>query len=135
MILLPLLLALLVVQSLTLSMLGASAALARLGGDRRAAIEASLMLESSLARARVEHQATLAGLAPGELRVLPLTAPVGWTVAATASREASGDLLWLVVSVERSDAAGVPQAGGRGTLILTNVTADTAIVIDSRPRF
>lgn len=135
MILLPLLLCLLLVQSLTTAMVGASAALARLGGDRRAAVEAILVLESSLARARVDHAAVLDALAQGEQRSLPVSAPPGWTVLATASREPTGDLLWLQVVVERRDAAGQLQGGQRGTLILAHATADTAIVIDSRPRF
>jgi hypothetical protein len=135
MILLHTLLTLLLVQSLTLTMLGASAALARLGGDRRAATEAALMLESVLARARVDHQVTLASLAPGQLRTLSATPPPGWIARVTASREGSGDLVWLVVSVERRNPFGATEAAGRGTLILARTAADTAIVIDSRPRF
>jgi hypothetical protein len=135
MILLHTLLTLLLVQSLVLSMLAASAALARLGGDRRAATEATLMLESVLARARVDHQATLASLGPGELRTLSSTPPPGWIARVTASREGSGDLVWLVVTVERRNALGTAEAADRGTLILARTTADTAIVIDSRPRF
>lgn len=135
MILLPVLLCLLLVQSLTTAMLGASGAMARLGGDRRAAVEALLILESTMARARVEQAAMLDALAQGERRVLQMSPEPGWTATVTASREAIGDLLWLEVVVERRDAAGRLQAGQRGTLILAHVAADTAIVIDSRPRF
>ena len=135
MILLPLLVCLLLVQSLTTAMLAASGALARLGGDRRAAVEALLVLETTMARARVDQAADLDALAQGERRVLPVSAPPGWVARVTASREATGDLLWLEVEVERRDAAGQLQAGQRGTLILAHTTADTAIVIDSRPRF
>jgi hypothetical protein len=135
MILMYLLFALVLVQSLTLAMLGSSAALARLGGDRRAAIEATLILEGSLAEARVDHQATIAALAPGEVRVLALSPPAGWVTHATASRENHGELVLLAVSVARYGAAGHLQASRRGTLILALVAADTAIVIDSRPRF
>jgi hypothetical protein len=135
MILLPVLLTLLLVQSLTLSMLGASAALARLAGDRRQAVEATLMLESTLARARIEHQTALATLAPGEQRTLSVAPPPGWIARVVASREGSDDLIWLVVTVERRDDLGRLQAARRGTLILARITADTAIVIDSRPRF
>jgi hypothetical protein len=133
--LIPLLAAVLLVSSLTATMLAASGALARLGGDRRAAVEASLVLESMLAKARVEHAELLNTLAPGEQRVLPVGAPPGWTVTATASREAHGELLWLQVVVARSNDLGQLQAGQRGTLILARTMADTAIVIDSRPRF
>jgi hypothetical protein len=133
--LIPLLVATLLVASLGVTMLAASAALARLGGDRRAAVEATFVLESMLARARVEQAALLNTLAPGQRRVLPVTAPPGWLVAATASREPTGDLLWLEVEVERRDASGAIQAAHRGTLILAHTAADTAIVIESRPRF
>lgn len=132
---LPILGALLLATSLTTTMLAASAALARLGGDRRAAVEAALVLETSLARARVEHAALLAALANGARATLPVTAPPGWTASATASREATGDLLWLEVEVVRRDDAGQVQAAERGTLILAHTMADTAILIDSRPRF
>lgn len=133
--LIPLLAAIIMVGSLTVTMLAASARAARLGGDRRAAVEAALVLESSLARARVEHAATLNTVLPGQVVPLTVAAPSGWAVAATASREAHGDLLWLVVSVERRDPSGTVTAGRRGTLILAYSNADTAIVIDSRPRF
>ncbi len=135
MILLPLLLCLILVQSLTTAMLGASAALARLGGDRRAAVEATLVLETTMARARVEHAATLDALANGERQTLPTAVPTGWTASVTASREPTGNLLWLEVVVERHDDAGQLQSARRGTLLLAHATADTAIVIDSRPRF
>jgi hypothetical protein len=133
--LIPLLAATLLLASLNLTMLAASAALARLGGDRRAAVEATLLLESALAHARVEHAAALSALANGERASLAVTVPPGWTATAAASREATGDLLWLQVEVERRNHAGVVQAAGRGTLILGVTAADTAIVIDSRPRF
>jgi hypothetical protein len=133
--LLPLLATLLLVTSLTTTMLAASAALARLGGDRRQAVEAALVLETSLARARVEHVSLLNAMVPGDRQTLSVGAPPGWHVAATASREANGDLLWLEVEVTRHDDAGHLQAAERGTLILAHTTADTAILIDSRPRF
>ena len=133
--LIPLLAAALLIASLSATMLAASAGLARLGGDRRAAVEATLILESTLARARVEHAALLNALVPGERRVVPVSAPPGWQVAARASRELAGDLLWLQVEVERHDGAGVVQAAQRGTLILALTAADTAIVIEHRPRF
>ena len=133
--LLPLIAAYLLVGSLTWTMLAASAATARLGGDRRAAVEAALMLESSLARARIDHAATLNSMLPGQVLPLAVPAPTGWTVHASASRELVGDLLWLVVNVERRDADGILLAGRRGTLILAYSSADTAIVINSRPRF
>lgn len=131
----PLLAALLLVGSLTATMLTASARAARLGGDRRAAVEASLILESALARARVEHAQALNAVRPGQVVPLTVAAPSGWVVEATASREAVGDLLWLVVTVERRDPNGTLQAGRRGTLLLAYSDADTAIVIDRRPRF
>ena len=87
----PLLVALLLVSSLSVIMLAASAATARLAGDRRLAVEAALTLETALARARVEQAAVLNALANGERRNLSVSGPPGWTVIATASREATGD--------------------------------------------
>jgi hypothetical protein len=128
------LLVIVLVQSLTAAMLSASAALARLGGDRRAAVEATIALESVLAEARVHHADAIASVAPGQDQALLVAAPPGWTARATASREATGDLLWLRVEVRRVDAAGQVLAGQRGTLILARTTADTALVITTRPQ-
>ena len=131
----PLLVALLLVSSLSATMLAASAATARLSGDRHLAVEAAMALETALARARVTHATTLDTLSPGSRLDLAATSLPGWQVQVAASREATGDLLWLQVSVERRNDAGQLLAADRGTLILTHTAADTAIVIESRPRF
>jgi hypothetical protein len=134
-ILVPLLLVLLLAQSLTVASLGATAAVARLSGDRRAAVEASAALETAIARARVQHSSELAAVPPGSLVVLPVTGPPGWETTATARRESGSELVYLEVRVLRRGVDGVPLAGRRGTLLLELVAADTAIVIGSRPGF
>jgi hypothetical protein len=134
-ILVPLLLVLLLAQSLTVASLGATAAVARLSGDRRAAVEASAALETALARARVQHADDLAEVSPGSRTVLPVIGPPGWETTAVVTRELGSELLRLEVQVMRRGSDGVPFAGRRGTLLLELVAADTAIVIGSRPGF
>ncbi len=135
MILLPVLLVLVLAQSLAMAALGTSAAVARLAADRRAAVEANAALESALAESRVAHAATLAGLAEGAVQPLPVVGPAGWETHATAAREPGSRFVYLVVTVRLRRGDGVPIAGRRGTLLLEQVAADTAIVIGSRPRF
>lgn len=135
MIITTLLLVLVLAQSLAMVSLGATAAVARLSGDRRAAVEAGAALESALAESRVDHALTLANLAEGTVQPLPVSGPAGWQTTATAWREPGSRFVRLVVVVRLYRSDGVAIAGRRGTLLLEQVAADTAIVIGSRPRF
>lgn len=133
--LLPVLLVLVLAQSLLAVTALASGAAARLSGDRRAAVEAVAALETATAHARVDHRGTLDTLSAGTAVSLPVAEPAGWTITATARREFASPLIVLRVAVVRRAADGTPLAGRRGTLLLEAITADTAIVIGSRPRF
>ncbi len=135
MILLPVLALLVLLQSLLLVAMGASAATARLTGDRRLAVEASAALETATARARVDHAATIAALPAGDSVPLPVTPSAGWTARAVAYRESGSALIRLVIEVELSDPPQPPVAAATGTLLLWSRSADTAIVIAERPRF
>jgi hypothetical protein len=134
-ILLPVLVLVLLVESLAAVSLAATASAVRLRADRRWAIEAELELEGVLARARVQHQATLAALSPQGSIPLPVATAPPWTATVRADRLGTSDLVWLVAEVAWRPAGGAVWAARRGTLLVAIVAADTALVIRERPRF
>lgn len=133
--LLPAMALLLLVESLAALSLAATTARLRLVGDRRLAVEASLALETAMARARLGADSLLAAWPPAT--VAPLAAPpvAGWQVTVVAEREGASPVVRLRVAVLRRGANGHPVAARAGTLLLVTGTADTAIVLDNRPRF
>lgn len=128
------LLVVLVVESLAAVALAAAAARTRLVADRRWAFEAEAALETAMATARVTHDSALAALPPGGSQALAPPVVAGWEVAVVAGREATGSVVHLGVAVRRRDAGGRLVSARRGTLLLVASAADTAIVLDSRPR-
>jgi hypothetical protein len=134
-ILLPALFLVLLVESFAALTLAATTAATRLRADRRWAIEAEFALETAMAEASVAHRAALALLPPGSGAALPVTAPSPWQATAHARRLGASPLVQVVVAVAWSPSGGPRFAGRRGTLLLTIVAADTALVIGERPRF
>lgn len=132
--LLPALLVVLLLEALAAVSLDAAAARSRMVADRRLAIEGDLALETAIARARVVHDTTIAAVGPGARLSLTPPSVAGWEVRVDASREVASALVRLDVSVIRRDLAGQPRAARRGTLLLVAGAADTAIVLDDRPR-
>jgi hypothetical protein len=134
-ILLPVLLVVLLVESLAAAGLAATASAARLRADRRWAIEAEIALEGVLAEGRVVHGATLAALPASGAVLLPVSAPPPWTATVRAARLGGSDLVRLTAEVEWRPGGGGRFAGRRGTLLVAIVASDTALVIGERPRF
>lgn len=124
----------LLLESLAAITLVATAARVRVVADRRWAIEAGLALESAMAHARVAHDSALAALPPGAAITLAPPLVPGWRVTVHASREPATSVARLDVAVERRTSTGGLFAARRGTLLLVVGSADTAIVLDSRPR-
>jgi hypothetical protein len=135
MILLPALLLVLLVESLAALALSATTGAIRLRAERRWAIEAELALESALAEASIAHRATLSSLPPAASILLPVSALPPWQATATARRLGASPLVQVVATVAWDLAGGVRFAARRGTLLVTIVAADTALVIGERPRF
>lgn len=135
MMLLPVILLAILVESLLAVALGAAGAASRLQGDRRWGSEAELILESALALARVDHAAPIAMLAPGATIALPVTVDSPWEAEVVAVRPMDGQLIRLVARVRRPAADGTLLAGRAGTLLLQVGVTDTAIVITERSRY
>ena len=133
--LLPALVLLLVVESLAALSLAATTARLRLVGDRRQATEASLVLETAMVRARLQADSVLATWPPATVSPLAPPPVAGWEVTALAEREGFSPVVRLRVTVLRRGASGHPVAARAGTLLLVAGSADTAIVLDNRPRF
>jgi len=128
---------------LTLVLVEAAAALAlvamlstaRLVAERRSAIEAELVLEHVVAEVRVAGDSATAALPPGGGVALPVPAIAGWRATAQAERADTLPLVALTVVVWREDGAGRPLVQRRSTLLLSITSADTATMLDNRPRW
>ena len=126
---------LLLAEGLAAGLLASVGARARLAADQRLLLEADLAVGSALARSRVEHDSLLARLAPGASVVLPPPSIEGWQVAARAARDPAAALVELEVTVRRGTPPGRDAVLRRGTLLLRIGPADTALVMDDRPRY
>lgn len=132
--LVPALLLILLVESLAAVGLAATAGRIRLVADRRLAIEAGYALEHAMASARIGADSLLASWPAATVGAIPVTPIPGWEVAAQAERDGAAPVVRLRVRVGRRDGAGVLVAAREGTLLLAITGADTAIVLDNRPR-
>lgn len=128
---------------LTLILVEAAAALAlvallstaRLVSERRQAILAELVIETVVAEVRVTGDSATAALPPGGGVTLPVPAIPGWRTTAAAIRADTLPLAALTVVVWREDGAGRPLVERRATLLLSITTADTATILNNRPRW
>lgn len=128
---------------LTLIMVEAAAALAlvallstaRLTSERRQAVEAELVLEHVVAEVRVTGDSATAALPPGGGVALHVPVIPGWQATARATRADTIPLAALTVVVWREDGAGSPLAERRATLLLSIASADTATILNNRPRW
>lgn len=129
------LLALLLVEAAAAIALVLAASEAHLVSDRRLSIEAGLALESAVAQARLAGDSVIAALTPGQYATLAAPPVVGWRTTAAAQRADTLPLAELTVSVARGDPRGGVLVQRRVTLLLSIESADTALVLDSRPRW
>ena len=117
---------------------GALAAMAtmakvRLVGDDRLAVEGWLVASSAIAEVRGMHDGDLHGLADGRRLTYDWIARSdGWRWRADLVR--SGELVRLVVTVERRGAGGELRASRRLTLLLEHLPSDTVQVLAHRAR-
>ncbi len=132
--LVPALLLVLLLESLGAIGLAATAARIRLVADRRLAIEAEFALDHAMASARIGGDSLLATWPPGTVGALPVATLPGWEVTARAERDGASPVVRLRVRVRRRDGGGALVAAREGTLLLALTGADTAIVLDNRPR-
>lgn len=132
--LVPALLLVLLLESLAAISLAATAARIRLVADRRLAIEAGFALEHAMANARIGGDSLLASWPAATVGAIPVAPVPGWEVAAQAERDGTAPVVRLRVRVRRRDGAGALVAAREGTLLLASTGADTAIVLDNRPR-
>lgn len=133
--LLPALLVVVLLESLAALTLTATAARLRMVADRRMAIEADLALERGIAAARLGNDSLLASWPPATTASLVPPVVPGWEVEVLVEREGAAPVVRLRVGVLRRGPSGHPQAARRATLLLLTGAADTAIVLDNRPRF
>jgi hypothetical protein len=128
------LVAALLVESLTLVALRAAIVQVRLAADARARVEGQLVVSSTLATARAAYRADLDTLADGGVVHWPaVLRPDGWSWHAEAVR--TGSLIRLVAMAERRSSDGAVFAARRASLLLARDTADTVRVLGRRPRF
>ncbi len=132
--LVPALLLVLLLESLGAIGLAATAARIRLVADRRLAIEAGFALDHAMASARLGGDSLLATWPAATVGALPVASLPGWEVTAEAEREGASPVVRLRVRVRRRDGGGTIVAAREGTLLLVRTGADTAIVLDNRPR-
>ncbi|HET9064500.1 MAG TPA: hypothetical protein VFN22_01605 [Gemmatimonadales bacterium] len=129
------LLTLVLVEAAAALALSALLSTARLVAERRSTIEAELVLEHVLAEVRVAGDSATAALPPGGGTALPVPAIPGWRATAQARRADTLPLAALTVVVWREDGAGRPLVERRTTLLLSILSADTATMLDNRPRW
>jgi hypothetical protein len=128
------LVAALLIESLTLVALRAAIVQVRLAADARARIEGQLVVASALATARAAHRADLDTLGDGSVvHWSVVLRPDGWSWQAEATR--SGSLIRLAAVAERRSSDGSVLAARRASLLLARGTADTVRVLGRRPRF
>jgi hypothetical protein len=124
----------LLVESLTLVALRAAIVQVRLAADERARIEGQLIVSSALATARAAYRADLDSLADGSVVNWPVTWRAdGWSWHAEAVR--TGSLIRLVAMALHRSADGAVFAAHRASLLLARDTADTVRVLGRRSRF
>lgn len=106
----------------------------RLLGDDRLATEGWLVAATALAESRLTRHDALVALPDGAAVVWGWTARGdGWRWRAEARRE--GELVRLLVRVERRDAAGGLLAIRRATLLFDRPASDTLRVLAHRARW
>lgn len=128
------LVAALLVESLTLVALRAAIVQVRLAADGRARVEGQLVVSSALATARAAWRADLDTLGDGGvMHWSAVRRSDGWSWHAEAVR--IGSLIRLVAMAERRSSDGAVFAARRASLLLARDTADTVRVLGRRPRF
>lgn len=122
------------VASLSLLALQAATVHVRLEADERSRVEGQLVASTALASARVTYRADLDTLADGGRIDWPtVVRPDGWSWRAEAVR--TGAVIRLAAVAEQRSAAGVLLAAHRASLLLVRDAADTVRVLGLRPRF
>jgi hypothetical protein len=122
------------IESLTLLALHAAIIHVRLVADERGRVEGQLVASTALATARVAYRADLDTLGDGDVIRWPAVwRSDGWSWHVEAAR--TGVLIRLIAVAERRSADGRVFAARRASLLLARNTADTVRVLGRRPRF